>query len=401
MFDDVPEEVGKRVARARKNKDVTQLGLARRTKYSRSHIAKVEAGDKIPTSAFIVAVATALSEDPAWIYGQPYRTNGNEDRVHSVIPAFHRVIAYAYAGPDLDGPARPLDVLADEIVAACRLTSEAQFTELAQRLPTVVEELNYWVWDADDPRAWALLSRGYSNAVGLVRRLGYFGDALALLELATQAARQSEDPNLPHLVTLARARVLMSIGLYSIALTLLDRARANLDIDRPDGPELAGAIDLCSALVAARAARGDKRGGGQAWDYLGQAEERVKAGRMGSPVHQLEFTPANLALHGAAIAAELDDLDEATRRDASITGPILAALPPERRTRHDIDMSRVLVELGEPAKAEERITNADRLAPQMVTLHPTARAVVAHLVELRRRLPEPLGNLHHRMGTWI
>ncbi|GAA4369812.1 helix-turn-helix transcriptional regulator [Actinomadura sp. NPDC048032] len=397
MSDETLDTVGTRLARARKRRGLTQTGLAQLSVYSRSHIAQVETGKKVATPAFVSAAAAALGVDPSELYGQPYRVYGHDYAVHSVIPEFRRTLAYVDVGPELAGPPRALDVLAAEIATSGRQIHKAQLTKLAGRLPAVIEELTYWAHETGDPRAWLLLSRGFGHAVSLTRRLGYTGDALALLERGSEAARRSGDPNLPHLVMMARALLMMSMDQYRPALTLLDRAAAGVRQDRPDAGEVAGAIELRSAIVAARAARGGN--GAQAWEYFGRAAERVRRGGCGVPVHGLEFTAANVAIHGAAVAVELGDMDEAARRDQRIGDETLAGLPPERRAHHEIDMSRVMTEVGDLARAERRIAFADRIAPQMITFHPTARSVVSHLVDARRTLPEPLRRIHARMTT--
>ncbi|NDU78228.1 XRE family transcriptional regulator, partial [Actinomadura sp. DSM 109109] len=220
----------------------------------------METGKKVATPAFVSAAAAALGVDPSELYGQPYRVYGHDYAVHSVIPELRRTLAYMEVGPELEGPPRALDVLAAEIATAHRLIHKAQLTKLAGRLPAVIEELTFWAHETGNPRAWLLLSRGFGHAVSLTRRLGYTGDAMALLERGAEAARRSGDPNLPHLVMLARALLMMSMDQYRPALTLLDRAAASVRPDRPDADEVAGAIELRSAIVAARAARGGDGG---------------------------------------------------------------------------------------------------------------------------------------------
>ncbi|WP_433240264.1 helix-turn-helix domain-containing protein [Actinomadura nitritigenes] len=395
--DDTPDTVGTRLARARKRRGLTQIGLAQQSTYSRSHIAQVETGKKVATPAFVAAVAPALGVDPAEIYGQPYRVHGHDDVVHDVIPELRRALVYVDVGPELDGAPRGLDVLAAEVATMRQLMVKAKLTKIGARLPAVIEELAHWAHDTDDPRAWSLLSRALRDGVSLTRRLGYGGDALALVDRATMAARRAEDPHLQPLVTLVHSLVLMGMNQYRPALLLLDRAAASIEPDRPDAGEVAGAVELRSAIIAARSARGGS--GETAWDYLGKAADRAREGRLGAPVHGLEFTPANVAIHGAAVAVELGDMDEAARRDQCIGDQTLTALPPERRAHHEIDMSRVNVEVGDLARAEKRLGLADQIAPQMVTFHPTARSVVSHLVDSRRTLPEPLRRIHHRMSA--
>ncbi|RJL33374.1 helix-turn-helix domain-containing protein [Bailinhaonella thermotolerans] len=400
MSDDAtPDTVGKRLARARKRRNFTQLGLAERSRYSRSHIAQVETGRKVATPAFVAGVAAALGVDPAEIYGQPYRTQGHDDHVHAAIPELRRVLVFVEIGPDLGREPRGLDTLAAEVATIRQLMTKAKLTKIGARLPSVIEELTYWAHEnPDDLRAWALLSRALRDGVSLTRRLGYGGDALALLEYASATARRAQDPHLPALVALARSLVLMGMDQHRPALALLDRAAADIDPARPDAAEVAGAVELRSAVIAARAALGSGNDG-EAWEYFGRAAERVKAGPPNPGVHGLEFSPANVAIHGAAVAVELGDMDEATRRDQRIGEQTLAALPPERRAHHEIDMSRVHVETGEYGRAERRLAEADTIAPQMVTFHPTARSVVSHLVDVRRTLPEPLRRIHARMSA--
>src|SRR5690606_40434373 len=128
-----------------------------------------------------------------------------------------------------------------------------------------------------------------------------------------------------------------------------------------------------------------------------RADDRVRAGRARTDVHGTKFGAANVAIHGAAVAVELGDLDEAARRDRQIGERTLAGLVPERRAHHEIDMSRALTELGDYDTALKRLLSAERIAPQMTRHHPTARLVVRHLVDVRRILPEPLRGLHSRM----
>lgn len=389
-----PQSIGARVARERKRRGLTQQGLAERAKYSRSHVSLVETDRKVATPAFISTVASALHVDPAVLYGQPYRSLGRDDHVHDVIPQLRRVLAFVDVGPELAGPPRSIDELAAEVATARQLLHKAQLTKLGSRLPSVLEELTYWAYASDTPHAWALLAKALNSGVSLTRRLGYSGDALALLERSAHAARRSEDPHLPMLVTLARSLLLMGMNETSPALTLLDRAAAGIDPSRSDATEIAGAIELRAAIVAGRA-RDSARG----WEYFGRAADRFREHGPGTSIHGLEFTSANVAVHGAALAVEVGDLDEAARRDHDIGDRTLAALPPERRAHHEIDMSRVHVETGDHNKAMSRLLSAERVAPQMTRFHPSAQSVVTHIADVRRTLPEPLRGLYHRMTS--
>ncbi|QXJ23721.1 helix-turn-helix transcriptional regulator [Actinomadura graeca] len=392
MSDDTPSTVGTRLARARKRRGLTQIGLAERATYSRSHIAGVEAGRKVATPAFVASVAAALNVDPAELYGQPYQAHGRDDRLHAVIPELRRAIALGDVGPDLRGSSRSLDVLAAETATVRRLLNDAKLSKAGTRLPSVLEELSWWAHDGDDPRAWGLLSRALYLAASLTRRLGYSGDCLALLEREAAAARRSGEPNLRLLEPLLRALVLTGMNQSLPALRLLDRASAEVVTGRPDAGEVQGALGLRSAVIAARA--GDAT---RAWDYHGRVTDMIHAAGQVTAVYGQEVTAANAAVHGAAVAVELGDMDEAVRRDERIGERTLSALPLERRTHHEIDMARALTEAGAYDRALRRLSFAERNAPLMTHYHPTAHTVVAHLVDVRRTLPEPLRRLHARV----
>lgn len=391
--DRTQNSVGVRLARARKRRGLTQDGLAQRISYSRSYIAGVENGHRLPRPAFVSAAARALGVDPAMLYGQPYDIHDDRS-LHTAIPALRRVLTVAEIGPDLDAPPRPLDALAAEIVTARRLLNAAKLAKAGERLPPALDELAAHAHSADDPRAWGLLSRGLYLGASLARKLGYTGDALALLQAEERAADRAGDPNLPLLVPLLKSLVLMGMDQNRQGLKLLDRAIGRVDCTRTDGPEIAGALELRAAILAARLG---EDGAADAWDYHGRATDRIRAAGTVAEVHGQQTNAANAIVHGAAVAVELGDLDEAIRRDSQIGERTLSGLAEERVAHHAIDMSRAYTEAGAYDRALDLLVSADRIAPQLTRAHPSAHVVVAHLVDVRRTLPEPLRGLDRRI----
>lgn len=388
------DHIADRIARWRKRRGLSQHGLAAITGYSRPHIAQVETRRKAATPAFVAAAAAGLQVDISELYGQPYQGVGHDDQVHGTVADLRRLLAYVGVGPELDGPPRALDKLAGEVQAARLQLLEAKLTAISAELPALLEELTYWAYETDSPEAWRVLNLAHALAVSLTRRLGYSGDSLAWMERAADSANRSQDPHLPLIAAAPRALLLLGMSQYAPALTLLERARRDVQWDLPDAGEVSGYLSLRSAIVASRAR--DTTG---AWGHMAAAQEVLESGRGGSTRHLVQFNAANAAIHGAAVAVELGDLDEASRRDREIDDAVLAVLPEERRTHHQIDMARLHVETGDYGRATERILSAERTAPQMTRYHPTARLVVEHLVDVRRELPEPLRGIAHRMNV--
>lgn len=387
------ETIGARIARARKRRGLLQEGLAQRSNYSRSHIAQVESGHKVATPSFVAAVAAVLHVDAAELFGQPYRGETiASDRVHATIPEIRRALETGDLPQDLDGPPRSLGELELELAALRRLSQGASHVNVGLRLPSVLAELSVHTNESGTARAWALLNATQAVAASLARRLGYTDLAAVGLKAAAASAERGDDPNLPRLAGLSRALLLMTMGAWKQGLTLVQRMGDGLELDTPAARAVYGALQLRAAVLSARAEDAS------AWDYFGRAQEIAHTlPRRAPDYYGLQFNGPNVALHGVAVAVELRDFDEAIRRDTSLD-LTKTGLPAERRSHHLLDMARAHVELGQTEKALTRLLVAERIAPQMIRYHPSARAVVGHLVDMRRELPEPLRGIQTRMG---
>ncbi len=97
-----------------------------------------------------------------------------------------------------------------------------------------------------------------------------------------------------------------------------------------------------------------------------------------------------------AVAVELGDADEALRRGAQLTLP--PGLSRERSSHHYIDMSRAWLWRHDHVKALACVTKAEHIAPQRTRYHPMARETVTRLLDIQKRMPEPLRGIAARMG---
>ncbi|MEU8201689.1 helix-turn-helix transcriptional regulator [Streptosporangium sp. NPDC049046] len=390
------EYTGQRIAKARKLRNLTQEGLAGLAHVSRSLIAKVESGVRPATPSLVAAVARACSVDPAEINGQPYRgTDERSDAVHAAIPAIRVALAYVDVAPDLGMPPRTLDELAAEVVALQKLQRSVSYAQLGALLPALLEELTVQVMELDTVRAWRLLNRAQALAGSLVRRLGYNDLAQVVVERTTVSAQRAEDPYLPHVVTLGRSRLLMTMGSWDVALKMVQRAMNEIDQDNPVSTEVFGALHLNAAITAARAGKT-----ADAWEHHGAATEaaaRINPRDRRDP-YGLQMNPGNVSIHGCAVAVELGDFDQAIRLDQGVdlSGP---DNNDERRAHHEIDMARAHLWVNDNDRALKRMINAEQVAPQMTRFHPSARETVRQLVRVHRKIPEPLRALQGRMAV--
>ncbi|MET8382521.1 helix-turn-helix domain-containing protein [Streptosporangium canum] len=391
---EVSEHIGRRIARARKHRDLSQKGLADKAKISYSLLTKVESGNKPATPALVAAVATALGVSRADLNGQPYRGKTQRtDAVHASIPDIRRAIACIDIPPDLEVPPRSLDELAVERDKARKLLRDAAHVRLGSLLPAAIEELTVHAVETEDARAWRLLSNMLALAFALSRRLGYHDLAQVALERASASADRGDDPNLPHIVSLSRALQLFAIGSWSTASKLMTRTATQVDQDTDGALHVLTAAHLRGAIAAARAGAAS-----DAWEHHGQAVEAVSqipVQQRRADLYGLQSNEGNAAIHGCTVAVELGDYDRAISLDEGLILP--SSLSASRRAHHEIDMSRTLLWVGKHDKAMQRLATAEKLAPEMTRFHPTARETARQLDDHFRVIPEPLRRIVRRM----
>src|SRR5699024_5712924 len=279
--------------------------------------AGIEAVHRIPHPPTVAAPARALHIDPIELPRQPYRNTRADDHVHQAIPDVRRALAYLDFPPDLAAPPRALADLDVEVETLREMSKAAQHARVGARLPALLEELTHYALQTQVPRAWHLLNAAQALAVSLCRRLGYTDLAGIAIERATTSATRSEDPNLPHVVRLSRALLMMTVGAWEPGLRLVQRASDGLDTDQPSSRAVAGALHLRAAVLSARAGETTT-----AWEHHGLATEAAHHMPPRAPdYYALQFSRANTAIHGCAVAVELGDYDEALRRDRSLRLP--------------------------------------------------------------------------------
>ena len=398
MSDTGADQIGRRIAHARKLRSLTQLGLAAKVPCSKSLIAQVERGHKPATPSLIAGVARALNVDVTDLTGQPYRgVDARSDRIHAAIPLIRQAMVYWDIPPELDVPARALADLSRVSQQVGRLRMQAGYVELGGILPELIKELTVHIHEAtgrEQGRAFRLLADAYAAVDSMAYKLGYMDLFALAVERMAWAAERADDPLLRPVAAIRRSSAFLATGAWDGGMALLDRAGQGLESEPSGDPgtlSVLGTVHLRAAIMAARANRAQS-----AWDRLGYASD--VSDRIGRDTRDygLLFGPANVGIHGVAVAVELGDADEAIRRAAALTLP--ADLPKERSSHHFIDLSRAWLWQGKTDKALACVWQAEQLAPQRTRYHPMARETVTRLLDIQRRVPEQLHGLATRMN---
>ncbi|MBX6723960.1 MAG: transcriptional regulator, partial [Dactylosporangium sp.] len=158
-----------------------------------------------------------------------------------------------------------------------------------------------------------------------------------------------------------------------------------------------GTLLLQGAMAAARG--GD---GATVRDLLHGAEDAAK--RVGEDENHYWtcFGPTNVKLHRAAAAVELGDAALAVEIHDALDPVAFAALLPERRANHYLDVARGYAQLGKLDKAGEMLVEANRLAPSEIRCRPLAHEVVTDLLRRARGAPpSTVAELAEQMGVTI
>jgi transcriptional regulator with XRE-family HTH domain len=382
---------GENIAVLRKARAMGQGKLAREAGISLSYLSKIEIGERPATPPVVAAVARALHVTTARIYGQPFLGPSEQaDLLNDLRSAVRR-----YKLPHEDQPS-PV-ALARELEQAAGLRADTRYLELLRLLPSLLGRVTANAMASDgDSTAWGYVADVYSCAYAVAHRLGQPDLADMIVSRQFWAAEQTWNPQAEAAAAWNEAGTYQSAGQYEDGLAIVERAIAQYETSRSNGPERVvqlGSLHLRGVVLASR--NKDKNA---THAHLHRAHELADQLPGDVLVHNLTFGVGNTALYELAAHVELGRPDKAAEMSAPLIETPPLGLKPNRVGRLFIDVARARLATKDLTGAEEALKAAFSIAPQMTQIHPMSREVIRVLFVLHQRSRPDLMAMAKRAG---
>ncbi|MFG1842459.1 helix-turn-helix domain-containing protein [Micromonospora sp. NPDC049175] len=395
--DDLP--IGRRVARWRVRRSMTQQMLADRLRRSKSWVDKVERGVRaLDRYSVIQELAHVLRVDPEVLLGQqPSTPAGTPDGVDDIRAALAR-----YDIPQ--APAQTPEELRRQIGYAWLSYQHAHYGQLVRVVPGLLDA----VQGAQNPE---LLVPAYRITSSLLvkldeaelawlaadRAMSTAGDNQILAATAAiavaQALRASNRDRLALTATLSAANRILPLpsrrGDHEVGGHRGDQSARQPHDQRGEGRGVGewavGGTLLVQAALAA-AGSGDHHRAGELTDRAAGVAAHLRGY---DDTHRTSFGPVVVDLARVVVAAQRGDAGEALHGHSTVVRrEAWRRLPVEHRGAYLVDVARAYLQVGDLRGAARALVDADSVAPAEVRCRPLARTVIA---EVARAQPAPAG----------
>jgi transcriptional regulator with XRE-family HTH domain len=410
-MDELP--IGRRVAYWRNRRKMSQQVFADRLGKSKSWVDKVERGvRRLDKFSVVYEIADVLQLDVQLLLGKdperrPDSVNCIDqvevEEIRSALERYDQISAFFYVPPE----SPPLTEMRKAVNHAWLSYQHAKYGMLARKLPRLLRDAqaaDTAYSSTDDGREAAhLLGQVYQIASSALRKLGEHELSWLAADRSIAVSQRAGD------------QLLAGIATYRVALALLalGRARPALEVNvnianrlAPDGngnaatPErlsVYGMLLLQGAMSAARI--GDSA---TVRDLLSAAEDAARSIGSDQNHYWTSFGPTNVMLHRAAAMVELGEGRAAIETHERIDGDGFAALLPERRAHHFLDIARGYAQVGDVDRASEMLLEGDRLAPSEIRCRPIAREVLSDVLRRTNGAPSiPVAELAEHMSVGV
>lgn len=384
---DADLSVGERVAYYRRRRGLTQVTLSGLVGRTSSWLEKVESGraqlDRISVlrelaSALGVSLHDLLPSESVLAA----RARPDVPALRDLVLSYRAVNPrFALAERDIATPSNDeLRAMVDDVWTAYQ---DSRFGYTVMRLNQVLPAAYLATRDAGDITPTRCLAHLYHLAASVLVKLGNLDLARMCADRGDIAAQETGDPVTEISLQRGIAHSLLSNGQFAEAVAVVRQgiidAGVLVRLPNPAGLSVVGTLMLVGATASARA--GERA---EAATFLRHASNLAE--RLGTDRNDVwtSFGPTNVAIHEVTVAADLGDLQRATKLgvDLDVTG-----VPRERRVRHQLEVARALSRLGRRDESMQILLEAERSAPDQVRRHFLTRELVSGWLHATRITP--------------
>jgi transcriptional regulator with XRE-family HTH domain len=402
---DARAEIGRRIARQRRRRGLSQVALAGLVGRSESWLSQVERGRRaIDRHSVLVRLAEILDVEISQL---------TSDEVGSDMATYEPVVAIREAmirydslpmviNPG-DGDVRPssLPWLGHQIRKVYRLYQATRYNEVGRLLPGLissVETTSRAASGVDRRAAQSLRALTYQSVAMTLQRVGNADLAWTAADRAVSAAETAERPLLAAVGAYRLSYVLIGLKRPRQAEDLAIRTAEALASSRRPSPAVVsvrGGLHLAAA--SASAARFDQV------DVDGHlASARAVAELSGGDRNDFwsAFGPTNVVIHELSAAVMFGNAKRALELGEPLDLARLGTGLVGRRTQVLLDLARAYGQQHKDAAAVNTLLRAERLSPELVRYDQRTNDLLTELMRREHRASTPdLRGLAHRAGV--
>jgi transcriptional regulator with XRE-family HTH domain len=408
--DELP--IGRRVAYWRGRRKMSQQVFADRLGKSKSWVDKVERGvRRLDKFSVVYDIADVLAVDVQLLLGKDVERRAETqncidqvevEEIRAALERYDQMSAFFQAVPH----SPPLPEMRKAVSHAWLTYQHAKYGVLARALPKLLRDAQA----ADSAHANGgeakdaahLLGQVYQIASSALRKVGEHELSWLAADRSIAVSQRAGDQLLAGLASYRVGSALLALGRVRPALevnvNIANRlAPGNPEQSTPQRLSVYGMLLLNGAMAAARI--GDSA---TVRDLVCGAEQA--AFTLGGDFNHYwtSFGPTNVQLHRCATAVELGDGRTAVETHERIDIDGFAAMLPERRAHHFLDIARGYTQVGDMEKASEMLLEGDRLAPSEIRCRPLAHEVLSDVLRRTRGTPPAsIAELAEQMGVGV
>jgi transcriptional regulator with XRE-family HTH domain len=407
-MDELP--IGRRVAYWRGRRKMSQQVFADRLGKSKSWVDKVERGvRRLDKFSVVYEIADVLSVDVQLLLGKdverkPEAQNCIDqvevEEIRAALERYDQMSAFFQAVPH----SPPLPEMRKAVSHAWLTYQHAKYGVLARTLPRLLRDAQA----ADSAHANGeeasaaahLLGQVYQIASSALRKVGEHELSWLAADRSIAVSQRAGDQLLAGLASYRVGSALLALGRLRPALEVNVNIANRLAPNHERSNErfsVYGMLLLNGAMAAARI--GDSA---TVRDLLAGADQAALAIGGDQNHYWTSFGPTNVQLHRCATAVELGDGRTAVDTHERLDLDGFAAMLPERRAHHYLDIARGYTQIGDIDKASEMLLEGDRLAPSEIRCRPLAHEVLSDVLRRTRGTPPaPIAELAEQMGVGV